>query len=327
MIIKDKGYSIDLDSYKGLVDREITGKLLVDIGEQNKDVVLAGADAVASCGGKVFRDKFPQRTFDFGIAEPNMVSAAAGLANQGKIVICGIFGFLVTRTAEQIKLDVCYNHNPVKIFCSASGFDLSAGGFTHHGIEDISILRNFPEMTIIQPASPLETIIACFKAILIHEGAVYLRLSRTIRDEIYKENELNFEIGKAVILRQGKDVTLVATGGRPVKAALQAADALSSEGISARVLNIHTIKPIDEEAILKAAQETQGFVTVEEANISGGLGSAVNDIVSDKNPKFVKKIGIPNDHFSIIGHSADELCDYFGISSSNIVKKTKEILV
>ena len=327
MIIKDKGYSIDLDSYKGLVDREITGKLLVDIGEQNKDVVLAGADAVVSCGGKTFQDKFPQRTFDFGIAEPNMVSAAAGLAKQGKIAICGTFGFLVTRTAEQIKLDVCYNHNPVKLISTASGFDMFAGGFTHHAIEDISILRNFPDITIIQPASPLETIIACFKAILIHDGAVYLRLSRTIRDEIYKENELNFEIGKAVTLRQGEDVTLVATGGRPVKAAMQAANALSSEGISARVLNIHTIKPIDEEAILKAAQETQGFVTVEEANISGGLGSAVNDIVSDKNPKFVKKIGIPNDRFSVIGHSADELCDYFGISSSNIVKKAKEILI
>jgi len=327
MIIKEKNYSIDLDSYKGLVDREITGKLLVDMGEQNEDIVLVGADAVASCGGKAFHDKFPQRTFDFGIAEPNMVSAAAGLAKQGKITICGTFGFLVTRTAEQIKLDVCYNHNPVKLMSTASGFDMFAGGYTHHCIEDISILRNFPDITIIQPASPLETIAACFKAILIHEGAVYLRLSRTIREEIYKEGEFNFEIGKAVTLRQGKDITLVATGGRPVKAALQAADALSSEGISARVLNIHTIKPIDEEAILKAAQETQGFVTVEEANISGGLGSAVNDIVCDKNPKFVKKIGIPNDRFTVIGHSADELCKYFGISAANIVKKAKEILV
>lgn len=326
MIIKSKNFFIDLDSYKGLVDREITGKLLVDMGEQNKDIILAGADAIASCGGNIFREKFPKRTFDFGIAEPNLISAAAGLAKQGKIVICGIFGFLVTRTAEQIKLDICYNHNPVKIFSTANGFDLFAGGFTHHAIEDISILRNFPGIVIIQPASPLETILACFNAILNYEGAVYLRLSRTMRDEIYKENELNFEIGKAVTLKQGEDITLVATGARPVKAALQAADALSSEGISARVLNIHTIKPIDEEAILKAAQETQGFVTVEEANISGGLGSAVNDIVSDKNPKFVKKIGIPNDRFSVIGHSADELCDYFGISSSNIVKKAKEIL-
>jgi len=327
MIIKSKNFFIDLDSYKGLVDREITGKLLVDMGEQNKDVILAGADAIASCGGNIFREKFPKRTFDFGIAEPNLISAAAGLAKQGKIVICGIFGFLVTRTAEQIKLDICYNHNPVKIFSTANGFDLFAGGFTHHAIEDISILRNFPGIVIIQPASPLETILACFNAILNYEGAVYLRLSRTMRDEIYQEDKLNFEIGKAVTLKQGEDITLVATGARPVKAALQAADALSSEGISARVLNIHTIKPIDEEAILKAAQETQGFVTVEEANISGGLGSAVNDIVSDKNPKFVKKIGIPNDRFSVIGHSADELCDYFGISSSNIIKKAKEILL
>jgi transketolase len=326
MIIKEKGYSIDLDSYKGLVDREIIGKLLLDVAEQNQDVILAGADAVGSCGGNAFREKFPQRTFDFGIAEPNLISASAGFAKQGKIAICGIFGFLVTRTAEQIKLDVCYNHNPVKIFSSASGFDMCAGGFTHHAIEDISILRNFPEMTIIQPASPLETIIACFKAFLIHDGAVYLRLTRTMRDEIYQEKELDFKIGQAVTLRPGKDITLIATGGRPVKAALQAADLLSSEGISARVLNMHTIKPIDEAAILKAAQETKGFVTVEEANISGGLGSAVSDIVSDKNPKLVKKIGIPNDRFSVIGHSADELCQYFGISSSNIVKKAKEIL-
>ena len=327
MIIKSKNFFIDLDNYKGLVGRDVINKLLVDMGEQNGDIVLVGSDAIASCGGNIFREKFPQRTFDFGIAEPTLVSAAAGLAKQGKITICGIYGFLVTRAAEQIKLDVCYNHNNVKIFTSTSGFDLPAGGFTHHAIEDISILRNFPGIVIIQPASPLETILACFNAILNYEGAVYLRLSRTMCDEIYQEDKLNFEIGKAVTLRQGEDVTLVATGGRPVKAALQAADALSSEGISARVLNIHTIKPIDEEAILKAAQETQGFVTVEEANISGGLGSAVNDIVSDKNPKFVKKIGIPNDRFSVIGHSADELCEYFGISSSNIIKKTKEILL
>jgi len=327
MIIKSKNFFIDLDNYKGLVGRDVINKLLVDMGEQNGDIVLVGSDAIASCGGNIFREKFPKRTFDFGIAEPNLVSAAAGLSHQGKITICGIYGFLVTRAAEQIKLDVCYNHNNVKIFTSTSGFDLPAGGFTHHAIEDISILRNFPGIVIIQPASPLETILACFNAILNYEGAVYLRLSRTMRDEIYKENELNFEIGKAVTLKQGEDITLVATGARPVKAALQAADALSSEGISARVLNIHTIKPIDEEAILKAAQETQGFVTVEEANISGGLGSAVNDIVSDKNPKFVKKIGIPNDRFSVIGHSADELCDYFGISSSNIIKKAKEILL
>lgn len=329
MKIKEKGYLIDLYSYKGLVEREITEKMFVDIGEQNKNVILAVADAAKSCGARAFREKFPQRTFDFGIAESNMISAAAGLAKQGKITICALYGFLVSRVAEQIKLEVCYNHSPVKIYSNVSGFDLFSGGYTHHAIEDISILRNFPEITIIQPASPLETVVACFKAILSHDGAVYLRLSRTMfdGDEIYKENELNFEIGKAVTLKQGKDVTLVATGGRPVKAALQAADALYSEGITARVLNIHTIKPIDEEAILKAAQESQGFVTIEEASISGGLGSAINDIISDKNPKYVKKIGVPNDRFTVIGHSAGELCEYFGISSSNIVKKAKEILI
>ena len=327
MIIKSKNFFIDLDNYKGLVGRDVINKLLVDIGEQNGDVVLAGSDAIASCGGSIFREKFPERTFDFGIAEPNLISAAAGLSHQGKITICGIYGFLITRTAEQIKLDVCYNCNNVKIFTSTSGFDLPAGGFTHHAIEDISILRNFPGITIIQPASPLETILACFNAILNYEGAVYLRLSRTMCDEIYQEDKLNFEIGKAVTLREGKDISVIATGARPVKAALKAADELSLEGISTRVLNMHTIKPIDEKAIIKAAQETKGFITVEEANISGGLGAAVNEIVSDKNPKYVKMIGIPNDRFSVIGHSADELCEYFGISSSNIIKKAKEILL
>ena len=326
MIIKEKNYSIDLGKYKGLADREIIRKVLLDIGKQNERVLIVGADAITTYGGDLFKNEFPERSFDFGIAEPNMITAAAGLAKMNKIPVCGIYAFLVTRAAEQIKLDVCYNNNNVKIFCTASGFDLFAGGVTHHGNEDISILRNFPNLVIIQPASPYETILACFKSILEHEGPVYIRLTRYMRKEIYKENNLKFKIGKSITLKEGEDITIIATGGRPVNAALKAAEELANNNINLRVINMHTLKPIDKDAILKASKETKGIITIEEGNIAGGLGAAVNEVICNQRPTYVKMIGIPYDQFTIIGHSPEELCEYFGICPSNIVKKVKQIL-
>lgn len=323
---KNVNFEIDLEKYEGLVDREVIRHVLRDIGEIDKRVLVLGADATASCAGNFFRDRFPERSFELGIAEPNMITVAAGLAKTGYIPLCGIFGFLVTRAAEQIKLDACYNKNNIKIISSASGFDMHAGGVTHHSNEDISILRTFPNMLIVQPASPLETVLASYYSILVHDGPAYLRLTRFMKKEIYTKDEIRFQIGKANILRDGGDITIIATGGRPVIAALEAAEGLAKEGIQSRIVNMHTIKPIDEETILKAARETKGIITVEEGNIAGGLGAAVAEVVSEKNPTYVKILGIPYNEFTVIGHSPDELCQYFGISTENIVKNAKNIL-
>ncbi len=221
---------------------------------------------------------------------------------------------------------MCYNKNNVKIFCTASGFDLSAGGVTHHGNEDISILRNFPNLAIIQPASPYDTILACYKSILEYEGPVYLRLTRCVKKEIYRENNLQFEIGKSITLRKGDDMTIIATEVRSVNAALKAAEELENNNINLRVINMHTLKPIDKDAILKASKETKGIITIKEGNIAGGLGAAVNEVICNQKPTYVKMIGIPYDRFTIIGYSPEELCEYFGICPSNIIKKVKQIL-
>jgi transketolase len=319
-------YKINLGNYDGLVDRDLIRKVVLDIAESNEKVLIVGSDAIASGGGNYVRDRYPDRSFDFGIAEPNMITASAGLAKTGYIPISFLYGFLVTRAAEQIRNDVCYNKNSVKIVTSASAFDMHDGGVTHHGTDDISILRNFPNIAIIQPASPYEVVLACFKSILDYEGPIYLRLSRWMKKEIYDKNNIEFEVGKAVTLKEGNDVTVIATGGRPVVAAKEAAETLAKEGIQARVINMHTIKPIDREVVLKACQETKGIITVEEGNIAGGMGAAVNEIVTENYPIYVKMLGVPYDRFTVIGHSPDELCQYFGISAENIVKSVKNIL-
>jgi transketolase len=319
-------YKINLGNYDGLVDRDLIRKVVLDIAESNEKVLIVGSDAIASGGGNYVRDRYPDRSFDFGIAEPNMITASAGLAKTGYIPISFLYGFLVTRAAEQIRNDVCYNKNSVKIVTSASAFDMHDGGVTHHGTDDISILRNFPNIAIIQPASPYEVVLACFKSILDYEGPIYLRLSRWMKKEIYDKNNIEFEVGKAVTLKEGDDISIVATGGRPVVEAKEAAETLAKEGIQARVINMHTIKPIDREVVLKACQETKGIITVEEGNIAGGMGAAVNEIVTENYPIYVKMLGIPYDRFTVIGHSPDELCQYFGISADSIEKSAKEIL-
>ncbi len=315
----------NFNTYKGLVGRDIVRKLLVEIGEKEHDIVLLGADSIISCGGNLFAEKFPYRTFNFGIAEANMISAAGGFAMMHKIPVVGIYGFLLLRCAEQIKNDICYNNRNVKIFTTASGCNLAGGGVTHHATEDISLMRSFANMTIIQPASPIEVILAMYKAILDYEGPVYLRISRNIKEEIYKEGEIEFEIGKAITLKEGKDVTLIASGV-PVLVAKKATETLAKIGVDARLINMHTIKPIDKEVIIKAASETEGIIVIEDGNISGGLGASVCKVICEEFPTKVKVIGIPEDNFTIIGDSEKSLWDYFGISEENIFEKVKNIL-
>lgn len=316
---------VDLKKYEGLTGRDIINKVLLDIGEIEPKTVILGADSLASAGGQLFKERFPERTFNFGIAEPNMLGAAAGFAILGKIPISIVYGFVIARALEQIRDDICYNNKNAKILCQTATFDLPAGGVTHHGVEDIAFLRNLANMTIIQPATPLETVAAAYQGILEHEGPVYLRFSRTTKEELYSPDDYEFQIGKAITLQDGQDVTLIATGSS-VHIAKKAADTLENKGISVRLINMHTIKPIDKEVIIKASEETKGIVTVEDTNASGGLGAAVCSVVCQNNPTKVKHVSIPDDSFSIIGPSIDALNEYFGITEENIIKKVEQIL-
>ena len=315
---------INSEKFKKLSGKDLYSRIFSEIGAQNKNVVMLASDAVKSNGGGEFRERFPERTFDFGIAEQNMVTAAAGLAKLNKIPLVGIFGFLVLRTAEQIRDDVCYQNLNVKFFGTHIGISLAAAGVTHHGVNDISILRSFPNMMIIQPASPKEAIAAIFTAVLDYNGPVYLRVPFKLCEGLY-DDTYNFEVGKAYTLQDGKDITIIASGAT-IPIAKDAANQLVSEGISVRLINTPTIKPMDEDAIIKAAKETKGIITIEDNDLAGGLGAEVSQIVCENYPTKVKMFGIPKDRFTVIAPSEKVLFNYFGIHVEGIKKAAKEIL-
>lgn len=317
---------INLKQYEGLDGTGVLTKLLPTLGEINENIIAAYADS-ASQGLVSFRDKFPHRAYNFGIAEANMITAASGFAAYGKIAIAEIMGCLIPRAFEQIRDDICYNNRNVKILSNTCGVNYAAGGVTHHADTDISILRSIPNLTIIQPASPKELLYLTYKSILDFKGPVYLRISRSLKEEIYSgdKSELEFEIGKGITLHEGKDVAIIASGV-PILLALKAEEILSKQGIEVRIINIHTIKPIDCEIILEAAKETKGIVTVEDASIAGGLGASVALIVSEQHPALVRQIGFSMDEFTVIGPSEEELWDYLGLSIDRIVEAVKHIL-
>jgi transketolase len=316
--------SIDIKQYQGLYSLKTMARLLLELGKINDNVVVLGADIFTL--GELFKEKYPNRYFNFGIAEANMILAAAGFSAFGKIPIVEVMGFLIPRVAEQIRDDVCYNNHNVKIIANSCGVNLAIGGVSHHVDVDISILRSFPNMTIIQPASPKEILFAAYKVILDFKGPAYLRLSRGIKEEIYESDHLDFEIGKAVTLKEGNDITIIASG-LPVQLALKAEKVLMKEGINTRIINMHTIKPIDTEIVLKAARETKGVITIEDGSVAGGLGAAVSSIVSNSYPTIVKQLGFPMDRFTMIGPSEEVLWDYFGINIDNVVKEVKNIIL
>ena len=289
---------INFERFKDVSGKELYSEIFGAIGEKNKDVLMLGPDAVKSNGGGKFAEKFPERTFDFGIAEPNMVGAGAGLAKMGKIPMVGMFGFLVLRTAEMIRDDVCYQDLNVKLFGSHTGFAMAAGGVTHHGVNDISILRSFPNIAIIQPGSPREAVAAITTAVLEYEGPVYLRLPVQFCEEIY-DDTYRFEIGKAYTLQDGKDITIIASGST-LSLAKDATAQLTSEGVSVRLINTPTIKPMDKDAIIKAAKETKGIITIEDNELAAGLGAEICQIVSENSPTKVRMLGLPKDRFTII---------------------------
>ena len=305
-----------------LATREAYGNALVELGEKNKNVVVLDADLAKATKTENFKKAFPDRFFDMGIAEADMLGAAAGLATCGKIPFASSFAiFAIGRAYDQVRNSIAYPNLNVKIAATHAGITVGEDGATHQAIEDIALARVIPNMTVICPCDEFETKWAINKAAEIN-GPVYIRLGRSKAPEVYGENE-NFDFGKGKVVREGNDVTVIATGIM-VAEAINAHEQLKSEGISVRVIDMHTIKPLDKDIIIKAAYETKGIVTAEEHSIIGGLGGAVSELISEKCPTKVLKVGV-KDMFGKSG-SASGLLKEYGLTSENIIERIREIL-
>ncbi|MBO5290312.1 MAG: transketolase family protein [Clostridia bacterium] len=299
--------------------RDAYGKALVELGEKNPDVLVLDADLAAATKTGAFKKAFPERFFDTGIAEGNTMGVAAGLATTGYTVFASSFAmFSAGRAFEQVRNTIAYPHLNVKIGATHAGISVGEDGASHQCCEDIALMRSIPGMVIINPADDIEARAAVFAA-AEHNGPVYMRFGRLAVPRIFDES-YKFEIGKAVTLKEGSDVTIIATG-LMVNEALIAAEELSKEGISAEVINMHTIKPLDKDAIIKSAKKTGCIVTAEEHNVVGGMGDAVCDAVCSEYPVPVVKVGV-EDTFGKSG-PAVELLHIFGLDADNIVKKAK----
>ncbi len=310
---------------KKIATRESYGRTLAQLGAENERVVVLDADLAESTKTCVFQAQFPERHFDCGIAEGNMASIAAGLAAAGMIPYFSSFAmFAAGRAYEQIRNSIGYPHLNVKICASHAGISVGEDGATHQCVEDIALMRNIPGMVIVNPADDTEASQAV-RAIADWNGPVYMRLGRLAVPVINDPETYHFEIGKAVTLREGKDVTIIATG-LMVARAMEAADQLEQQGISVRLINMHTIKPIDKEAIVKAAQETGRIVTAEEHSVIGGLYSAVCETLleTDNGSCKVRPVAVM-DQFGQSG-PAEELLTLYGLTAENIVAKAKEVL-
>ena len=312
-----------MSEVKKIATRESYGNALVELGKLHDDVVVLDADLAGATKTGMFKKAFPERFIDCGIAEGNMIGVAAGIATTGKVPFASTFAmFAAGRAFEQVRNSVGYPKNNVKIGATHAGISVGEDGATHQCNEDIALMRTIPGMTIINPSDDVEAK-AAVRAAYELDGPVYLRFGRLAVPVINDNDDYKFEIGKGVVLREGKDVTIVASG-LTVSTSLEAAEMLAKDGIEAKVINMHTIKPIDEEAIINAAKETGKIVTVEEHSIIGGLGSAVCDVLSEKYPVKVKKIGI-NDRYGESG-PAVELVHKYGLDGEGIYASVKEFL-
>ena len=311
-----------MSEVKKIATRESYGNALVELAKEHDDLVVLDADLAAATKTGIFKKEFPDRHIDCGIAEANMMGIAAGLSTCGKVPFASTFAmFAAGRAYEQIRNTIGYPHLNVKIGATHAGISVGEDGATHQCNEDIALMRTIPGMTIINPCDDIEAK-AAVKAAYDMEGPVYLRFGRLAAPVINKE-DYKFELGKGVLLRKGKDLTIVATG-LMVSATLEAAEKLSADGVDAEVINIHTIKPLDEEIIVESAKKTGKVVTVEEHSVIGGLGSAVCDALSAKLPTPVTKLGV-ND---VYGHSgpAVELLKEFGLDGEGIYNSIKKIM-
>ena len=308
---------------KLIATRTAFGEALVEIAKERKDIVVLDADVATSTKTSIFKEAFPDRFFEMGIAEQNMMGVAAGMATTQKIIPFAVaFAvFASKRACDQVSISIAYPKLNVKVVGSYGGIPTGKAGATHQAFEDIAIMRAIPNMTVIVPADAVEMKQAV-RACVEYNGPVYLRCIRCDTPVIFDEN-YKFEWNKGVTLRKGKDVTIVSTGMMTSKA-LIATNILVDQGISVRLIHLHTIKPIDKDILLKASVETGHIVTVENHSIIGGLGGAVAEVLSESEPALIKRIGIED----IFGESGplEDLFTKYGLTSENIVKETKELI-
>ena len=303
--------------------RDVYGETLAQLGRENKDIVALEADVGSSSKSIVFGKEFPNRYFNVGVAEANMVAVAAGLATTGKIPFANTFAaFMVLRAADPVRSLVAYTKLNVKLAGTYAGLSDSYDGASHHAIADIAFMRALPNMTVISVSDPVEAELAT-RAAAEFKGPVYLRLSRAEVPVVLDKASYDFKIGKGVTLVDGGDLTIVATGYRLIKA-LEAAEILAAKGIKARVVNIHTIKPIDAELLIACARETGAIVTAEEHNVFGGLGSAVSEVLAGSCPVPIEFVGV-EDRFTESG-DYEKLLAKYGLSADNIVARAQKVL-
>ena len=312
-----------MSEVKKIATRESYGNALAELGAQNPNVVVLDADLAGATKTAVFKKAFPERHIDCGIAEGNMMGVAAGLATCGKVVFASSFAmFAAGRAFEQVRNSIGYPHLNVKIGATHAGISVGEDGATHQCNEDIAIMRTIPGMTIICPADDVEAR-AAVKAAAEYVGPVYMRFGRLAVPVINDEANYKFEIGKGITLKEGKDVTIIATG-LEVNESLEAAKLLEADGISAEVINIHTIKPLDKELVVASAKKTGKVVTVEEHSVIGGLGGAVAEALSEEAPTKMLRIGMM-DKFGQSG-PAKALIEYYGLDGKSIYEKVKAFL-
>ena len=312
-----------MSEVKKIATRDSYGNALVELGKEHENLVVLDADLAAATKTGVFKKAFPERHIDCGIAECNMAGIAAGLATTGKVPFMSTFAmFAAGRAFEQVRNSIGYPHLNVKIGATHAGISVGEDGATHQCNEDIALMRTIPGMVVINPSDDIEAK-AAVKAAYEHVGPVYLRFGRLAAPVINDNPDYKFELGKGVLLKEGKDLTIVATG-LMVSAALEAAEMLKKDGVDAEVINIHTIKPLDEDLIVASTKKTGKVVTVEEHSVIGGLGSAVCDCLSEKAPTPVKKIGV-NDVYGESGPAAALLHKY-GLDAEGVYESVKAFL-
>jgi len=305
-----------------IATREAYGAALAELGEKYENVVVLDADLSQSTKTNEFKKKFPDRFFNIGISEQDLMGTAAGLATCGKIPFASTFAMFATgRAFEQIRNSIAYPKLNVKIAATHAGITIGEDGASHQAIEDMALMRAVPNMTIVNPADALSTRKA-IEAAILHKGPMYIRLGRLGVPEVYKEN-IDFQIGKGILLEEGKDVTIIACGFM-VHIALEASSMLKEEGISAEVIDMHTIKPIDEEIIINSARKTRAVVTAEEHNIIGGLGGAVAEVLCEKYPVPMVRVGIKD----VFGQSGKpmELVELYGIRPKDVAAAAKKAI-
>ncbi|ASR45820.1 transketolase [Paenibacillus kribbensis] len=304
-------------------NRQVICETLLSLAKEDRDIMVLASDSRGSAAMAPFAAAYPEQFVEVGIAEQNIVGISAGLAHSGKKpFVTSPACFLSMRSIEQIKVDVAYSGTNVKLIGISGGVSYGALGMSHHSVQDIAVARAIPGLMVLLPADRHETK-KMTEALVQHNGGAYVRIGRTAVEDVYSSDDYPFEIGKAVTLREGSDITLIGAG-ETVRIILDAAELLQQAGVKARVLNMHTIKPLDEEAIIAAARETGGIITVEEHSVFGGLGAAVAEVVVQNQPVPMKVLGIP-DEPAIAGKTA-EVFEHYGLTPGNINKIALELI-